>query len=140
MERLLGDLGAGIDELERRVPGVAVGTIGFCFGGATVWNLLQAGEARLAAAAPFYGPAPDDPDFSGAEAAVFAAYAQLDGRVNASRDGATAALEVAGLTHVVKIYAGADHAFFNDTGPRYVEAAAAEAYADVLAWFEEYLA
>jgi carboxymethylenebutenolidase len=39
----------------------------------------------------------------------------------------------------VKIYPGADHAFFNDTGPRYNATAAAEAYERVLAWFGEYL-
>jgi carboxymethylenebutenolidase len=140
LERLLGDLRAGIDELQRRVPDRKVGAIGFCFGGGMVWNLLQAGEARLAAAAPFYGPAPADADFSGAEAAVFAVYAELDERVNASREAATAALEAAGLTHEVKTYAGAGHAFFNDTGERYHEAAATEAYADVLAWFGQHLA
>ena len=55
--------------------------------------------------------------------------------MNASRDRAVAALEVAGLTHEVKTFDGVDHAFFNDTGPRYDEAAATEAYALVLDWF-----
>jgi carboxymethylenebutenolidase len=130
---------AGIDELERRAPGAPVGTVGFCFGGGMVWALLDAGEARLSAAAPFYGPAPADADFSGAGAAVLAVYAELDDRVNASRDAATAALEAAGLTHEVKTFAGADHAFFNDTGQRYNAEAATEAYADLLAWFGEHL-
>jgi carboxymethylenebutenolidase len=71
---------------------------------------------------------------------VLAVYGELDGRVNASRDAATAALEAAGLTHEVKTYAGADHAFFNDTGQRYNEAAATQAWADLLAWFDEHLA
>jgi carboxymethylenebutenolidase len=74
------------------VPGAKVGAVGFCFGGGMVWNLLQAGEHRLAAAIPFYGPAPDDPDFSRAEAAVYAIYAERDSRVNASRDATEAAL------------------------------------------------
>jgi carboxymethylenebutenolidase len=136
---LLADLQAGIDELERRAPGASIGTVGFCFGGAMVWALLDAGESRLAAAAPFYGPAPADPDFSGAQAAVLAVYAELDSRVNASQEVATAALEAAGLTYEVKTFAGADHAFFNDTGQRYHPEAAAEAYADLLAWFEQHL-
>ena len=37
-------------------------------------------------------------------------------------------------------FEGVDHAFFNDTGPRYDEAAATEAYAAMLAWFDEHLA
>jgi carboxymethylenebutenolidase len=139
MERLIGDLQAGITELERRAPGAKVAVMGFCFGGALVWNLLDAGEARLAAAVPFYGPAPADPDFSGARAAVLAIYAGNDTRVNESRPAAEAALQAAGLTYDIKTFDGADHAFFNDTGPRYNAQAATDAYADVLAWFSQYL-
>lgn len=39
-ERLLGDLSAGIDELQRRAPGVKIGAVGFCFGGGMAWNLV----------------------------------------------------------------------------------------------------
>jgi carboxymethylenebutenolidase len=140
IERLIGDLRAGIDELERRVPDEKIGAIGFCFGGGMVWNLLQEGETRLAAAAPFYGPAPSDPDFSKSKAAVFAVYGELDTRVNASRESAEAALKAADLTYEVKTYPGADHAFFNDTGARYNETAARQANTDVLAWFDKHLA
>ena len=57
-ERLVADLRAGIGELERRAPDQKIGVIGFCFGGGMTWALLAAGEPRLAAAAPFYGPTP----------------------------------------------------------------------------------
>ncbi|MCU1378201.1 MAG: dienelactone hydrolase [Acidimicrobiales bacterium] len=140
VERLVGDLRAGIDELERRAPGGKVGAVGFCFGGGMTWQLLQAGESRLAVAVPFYGPAPDAPDFSQARAAVLAIYGELDARVNASQDAARAALDAAGLTYEIKTYAGADHAFFNDTGPRYNEGAATQAKADLDAWLEAHLA
>ncbi|MET1233005.1 MAG: dienelactone hydrolase family protein [Candidatus Limnocylindrales bacterium] len=136
-ERLVADMRAGLDELARRAPGAPLGVIGFCFGGAMVWTLLDATEPRLVAAVPFYGPAPDAPSFDGNEAAVLAVYAELDDRVNASRDRATAALEAAGLPHEVKTYPGVDHAFFNDTGGRYDPTQAAAAYADVLAWLRE---
>jgi carboxymethylenebutenolidase len=139
-ERLLGDLKAGIDELERRVPDAKVGVVGFCFGGGMTWNLLQAGEQRLAAAVPFYGPAPESPDFSRAKAAVFAIYGEQDERVNASRDRAEAALKAAGLTYEIRTFAGAGHAFFNDTGPRYNAQAAQEAYQAVLDWYAQHLA
>ena len=139
-ERLVGDMAAGLSELERRVPRTELGIIGFCFGGGMVWTLLDAGEPRLAAAIPFYGPAPAAPDFAGNEAAVLGVYAELDGRVNASRETAAAALQAAGLTHEIKTYPGVDHAFFNDTGGRYDATQAAAAYADVLAWLGEYLA
>ncbi len=139
-ERLVGDMKAGLDELERRAPDAKLGVIGFCFGGGMVWALLDAGDSRLAAAIPFYGPAPAAPDFSGNHAAVLGVYAELDDRVNASRASADAALTAAGLEHEIKVYPGVDHAFFNDTGPRYDAKQAAAAYADVLAWLRKYLA
>jgi carboxymethylenebutenolidase len=139
-ERLVEDMRAGIDELARRLPGLKLGAIGFCFGGGMVWTLLDAVEPRLAAAFPFYGPAPDEPTFEGNTAAVLGVYAERDGRVNASRDRAAAALEAAGLMHEIKTYPGVDHAFFNDTGARYDATQAAAVYADVLAWLEAHLA
>jgi carboxymethylenebutenolidase len=139
-ERLVSDMKAGLDELGRRAAGARLGVIGFCFGGAMVWTLLDAGEPRLAAAIPFYGPAPAAPDFSGNAAAVLGVYAELDSRVNATREAAQAALEAAGLVYEMKTYPGVDHAFFNDTGGRYSPGQAAAAYADVIAWLERYVA
>jgi carboxymethylenebutenolidase len=139
-ERILADLRAGLDELERREPEAKLGVIGFCFGGGITWRLLRAGEPRVAAAAPFYGPTPDPADFSGSEAAVLAVYGELDARVNEGREAAEAALQAAGLTYEVKTFPGADHGFFNETSARYNAEAATAAYDDVLAWFGEHLA
>jgi carboxymethylenebutenolidase len=140
-ERFVADMRAGLDELERRASDQKLGAIGFCFGGGMTWLLLASGEPRLAAAAPFYGPLPDGADFSGSpNAAVLGVYAEQDDRVNASRDAATAALERAGLTHEIVTYQGAGHAFFNDPGARYNQAAATQAYAKVLDWFGQHLA
>jgi carboxymethylenebutenolidase len=138
-DRLVTDLRAGVDELERRAPRAKLAAVGFCFGGGLTWQLLAAGEPRLAAAVPFYGPAPENPDFSKSKAAVLGVYAELDARVNATRDAAAAALQAAGLTHEIRTFPGVDHAFFNDTGPRYNAAVAAEAYQAVLAWFAAHL-
>jgi carboxymethylenebutenolidase len=138
-DRLVDDMRAGLDELQRRQPGGRLGIIGFCFGGAMVWTLLDAGEPRLAAAIPFYGPGPEAPDFSGDTAAVMAVYAELDDRVNASQDRIRTALETAGLTHRMDVYPGVDHAFFNDTGGRYGATQAAAAWANVVDWFGTYL-
>jgi carboxymethylenebutenolidase len=138
---LVADMTAGIDELERRVPGAKIGAIGFCFGGGMVWQLVQSGEPRLAAAAPFYGTTPDEgPDFSKSKAAVLATYAELDDRVNATRAGAEAALKEAGLDYEVVTYPGVNHAFFNATGDNYNKTQAEKAYAKALSWFGEYLA
>ena len=69
------------------------------------WQLLAAGEPRLAAAVPFYGPAPDPADFSGSpNAAVLGIYGGLDDRVKGSRASAEAALTSAGLEHELKSF------------------------------------
>jgi carboxymethylenebutenolidase len=138
-EQLVADLQAGIDELEKRVADAKVAAAGFCFGGGMTWNLLQAGEQRLAAAVPFYGPAPESADFSKAKAAVLAIYGEQDERVNATRDRAEAALKAAGLTHEIRTFAGAGHGFFNDTGQRYNAEAAQQAWQAVLDWFNQHL-
>jgi carboxymethylenebutenolidase len=139
-ERLVDDLRAGLDELERRAPGAKLAAIGFCFGGGMTWQLLAAGEPRLSAAVPFYGPAPAEADFSGSpNAAVLGVYAELDARVNASQETARSALETAGLVHEIRVFAGVDHAFFNDTGGRYDADAATEAYQAMLDWFGQHL-
>jgi carboxymethylenebutenolidase len=119
------------------VPAKRLATIGFCFGGGMVWRLLAAGERRLSAAAPFYGPFPEDGDLGGAKAAVLAVYGGLDTRVNATRDAAKAAVESARLRHAFVTFTDADHAFFNDTSARFNAPAAAEAYRRVLGWFGE---
>jgi carboxymethylenebutenolidase len=138
-QRLVADLKAGVTELRRRLPGKRVAAVGFCFGGGMVWLLLTSGESRLAAAAPFYGPFPENGRLSGSKAAVLGIYAELDSRVNATRDAARDALQGARLRHEIVTFPDADHAFFNDTGPRYDAAAAAAAYRRVLGWFGRYL-
>jgi carboxymethylenebutenolidase len=137
--RFVGDLKSGVGELQGRVGDKKVAVVGFCFGGGMVWQLLAAGEPQLAAAVPFYGPLPDNPDFSGSKAAVLAIYGALDNRVTSTKDAAVAALNRAGLVNQVIVEPDADHAFFNDTGPRYNPAAAADAWKNVQDWFGRYV-
>jgi carboxymethylenebutenolidase len=137
--RFVADMKAGVAELRRRLPGKKLAAVGFCFGGGMVWLLLASKEPRLAAAVPFYGPFPENGDLSGSRAAVLGIYAERDSRVNASRGAAAAALRAARLRHQIVTFPGADHAFFNETGPRYNATAAAEAYRRVLTWFRRYV-
>jgi carboxymethylenebutenolidase len=139
VERHLADLRAGLDELGNRAPGVKLGMVGFCFGGGMTWSMLNAGEPRLAVAAPFYGPGVDGADFSKSKAAVLGVYAENDARVNASRDAMEAAMTKAGLVHEIKTFPGVGHAFFNDTGGAYNPTQAEAAYAELMAWFAAHL-
>jgi carboxymethylenebutenolidase len=140
-EEFIANLKSGIGELQRRVPDKKIAAVGFCMGGGLVWRLLAAGSPELAAAVPFYGPTPDNPDFSGSkDVAVLAFYGALDERVNKTEPTARAALEKAGLVHELITEPDANHAFFNDTNPeRYNYAASADAWRRVQDWFTRYV-
>ncbi|EHB47704.1 dienelactone hydrolase [Mycolicibacterium rhodesiae JS60] len=139
-DRFIADLKSGLDEVARRSPGQKLAAVGFCFGGGLVWRLLASGEPRLAAAVPFYGPLPDNPDFSGSKnAAVLGLYGALDQRVTSSEAAAKAALDQAGLVNELVVEPDADHAFFNDSGPRYNAVAAADAWTRLQDWFSRNL-
>ena len=134
-ERFDADMTAAVTELRRLAPRTGVAAVGFCFGGGMVWRLLAAGERRLQAAAPFYGPFPAGGDLRRTRAAVLGVYAGQDDRVNATRDAARAALEAADATYRIQTFSEAGHAFFNDTGMRFNAPAAEEAWHQVLVWF-----
>lgn len=138
-ERFVADMRAGLDELAKRTPGKKLAGIGFCFGGGMMWRLIAAKDARLAAAAPFYGPFPEGAKLDGVKTAVLGVFAENDERVNKTRDAAKAALEAAKVPNEIVTFAGAGHAFFNDTGPRYDRTAAPAAWDKVLSWLERYV-
>lgn len=136
---LVADLQRSVDELGRRNPGTPLAAIGFCFGGGLVWRLLQAGAPALRAAVPFYGPAPQNPTFTGAQAAVLGIFAAQDARVDAGIRPLDQALSAAGVAHEMVVIPGVDHAFFNDTGARFSLAGATDAYQRTLGWFGQHL-
>ena len=139
-ERHVADFAAGLQYLQNLdyVDGDRIGMTGYCFGGGITWRCATA-LPELKAAVPFYGPAPDLEQVPNIKAAVFGVYAELDNRVNASKDALEQALKEAGITYQMKVYPGVNHAFHNDTGQRYVEAQATQAWLDTLAWFEQHL-
>jgi carboxymethylenebutenolidase len=73
------------------------------------------------------------------QAALFGVYAELDERINAGKDALEQALIEADIPYQLKVYPGVNHAFHNDTGERYVEAQATQAWQDTLAWFAKYV-
>jgi carboxymethylenebutenolidase len=118
-----------------------VGAVGFCFGGGTTWNLVNA-DAPLAAAVPFYGPLPADPaGLATTKTAVLAIYAEQDTRITASWPDAEAQLRKSGSPYAQKVEPGVGHAFHNDTnGPsRYGPAQAQDAWVATIEWFRKYV-
>jgi carboxymethylenebutenolidase len=139
-ERHVADFAAGLAYLQTLdyVQAERIGMTGYCFGGGITWRCAVA-LPQLKAAAPFYGPAPDLAQVPAIKAAVFGVYAEQDERINAGKDPLEQALAAAGITHQITVYPGVNHAFHNDTGQRYVEEQATQAWLDTLAWFEKYV-
>lgn len=138
--RHVADFQAGFDYLQGQdfVDGERIAMNGYCFGGGVTWRSVTS-IAGLKAAAPFYGPAPDLAEVPNIQAAIFAVYAELDERINAGIEPLEQALQDAGVTYEITIYPGVNHAFHNDTGERYDETQALQAWNDMLAWFSEHV-
>ena len=143
---LLGDAGpdrheadfiAAFDYLQSLdfVDGERIGMTGYCFGGGVTWQVTTA-LPELKAAVPFYGRGPDLEEVPNIEGAVLGVYAELDERINAGNDALEQALIEADITYQINVYPGVNHAFHNDTGQRYVEEQATQAWLDTLSWFE----
>jgi carboxymethylenebutenolidase len=134
------DFIAALDYMETLdyVDGQRIGMTGYCFGGGVTWQVATA-EPRLKAAVPFYGRAPELDKVPNIKAAVLGVYAELDQRINAGIEPLEQALAEANVTYQFNIYPGVNHAFHNDTGQRYVEEQATQAWLDTLAWFEMHL-
>jgi len=141
-EDLVKDLSAGVDYLLQQ-PGVKpdkAGVVGFCFGGAYTLRLAAA-NPKIAAAVPYYGVTPEPASqMADTNAAIMGQYGATDNRVNSTIPALEETLSKAGKTFEKHIYEGAGHAFNNDTGANYNEAAATQAWQRTLDWFTKYLA
>ena len=133
----VADLAALVDWLRARPDANGrVGAIGFCWGGGMV-NALAAAAPSLDAGVPFYGVVAPAADVPRIRAKLLLHYAGNDPRINAGIEGYEAALKAAGVAYTVHVYAGAEHAFHNDTaGARYDEAAAKLAWSRTIAFLQ----
>jgi carboxymethylenebutenolidase len=115
-----------------------VACLGFCWGGG-VTNQVAVGAPDLTAAIPFYGPQPAAEDVPKIKAAMLIHYAGDDERIDAGIPAFEAALKKAGIDFKIYIYPGAQHAFMNDTSPRYNKEAAELAWKRTVAFLKEKL-
>ncbi|MBL6946117.1 MAG: dienelactone hydrolase family protein [Rhodospirillales bacterium] len=91
-----------------------VGCVGFCWGGAMA-NQLAVRSPGLAAAVSYYGRQPTSEEVKKIRARLLLHYAGLDKRVNAGITDFEAALKRENIRYALYTYAGANHAFNNDT-------------------------
>ena len=139
-EQAVEDMNAAVAYLQAQpfVRPDRIGATGFCYGGGMVW-LLAARNPQVRAAVPFYGSAPPLEEVPNIQAAVLGIYAAEDNRINAGVPDLEAALKEHGTSYTFNTYAGANHAFFNDTGSRYHPESAQAAWMETLAWFDQHL-
>jgi carboxymethylenebutenolidase len=115
-----------------------IGVVGFCFGGG-IANLVAVRVPDLSAAVTFYGVQPAAADAARIKAPLLLHYAALDERINKGWPAYEAALKSSGVNYEMHMYAGTNHAFLNDTTPRYDEVAAKLAWQRTLAFFQKNL-
>ena len=115
-----------------------LGVVGFCYGGG-IANFLATRLPDLDAAVAFYGAHPSTEDTAKIKAPLLVQLAELDERITSGWPAYEQALKAAGVNYQAYIYPGVQHAFNNDTTPRYDEAAATLAWQRTIAFFNQYL-
>lgn len=116
-----------------------VGCTGFCWGGAMT-NQVAVNSPQLKAAVPYYGTVPAAEDVPRIKASMLCHYAGEDKRINEGIPGFEEALKKAGVEYQIHMYAGAQHAFNNDSNPsRYNKEAAELAWKRTVDFFKKKL-
>ncbi|SLN64430.1 Carboxymethylenebutenolidase [Roseivivax jejudonensis] len=138
-DKLRADFCAGYEVLRDHADTTSrTGALGFCWGGAMV-NTLAVRYPDLSAGVAFYGRQPDPADVPRIEAPLLLHYAEADEKVNAGWPAYEAALKEHGKTYEAVMHPGVQHAFHNDTTPRYDAVAAERAWAQTLDFFARHL-
>ena len=116
-----------------------IGVVGFCAGGGNIWSFLPT-VPELAAASIFYGtPTPPLDQITTIKTPVLANYAELDRTLSLRMPDVMTTMLTQQKTLSFRLYEGVGHAFHNDTGPAYNEAAAVDAWGQTIAWFDKFL-
>ncbi|HUZ20459.1 MAG TPA: dienelactone hydrolase family protein [Acidimicrobiales bacterium] len=131
IDKAAKDMSGAVDTLAARSQGEGVGVVGFCMGGGLALILAARRGDKVRAVVPFYGVVawPDvELDYTKLTGAVLGHFAEHDDMATPERvRELEASLRAAGNEDVaMHIYAGTEHAFFNDTRPEVYSPEAAE--------------
>jgi carboxymethylenebutenolidase len=140
-EQVVQDLDAAYQYLNSHALAQAdhVGVMGFCWGGQRAF-LYATANPGLKATVVFYGSPPPEDKLASIESPVLGIYGENDSRVTSTVAATDAAMKHLGKSYEAKVYPGAEHAFFNETGPRYNESAAQDAWTRALGFLKQNLA
>jgi carboxymethylenebutenolidase len=121
--------------------GGAVGTVGFCMGGALSLFAACNSPGDVGACADFYGGHPAiQYNFGGLKTPVLGIWAEHDDFVNPSLPRIEEGIKGAGVEYESKVYPGTAHAFFNDTNKDgFNKEAADDAWQRTLAFYRKHL-
>ena len=149
---IIEDINGAIDYLQRTYPrtrGQKIGIVGYCMGGRVVYLAAPAPGPGLSAGVVYYGGAILAPYSDGVTPVdgtaninipLMGNFGETDG--NPTPDDVSnieAALSAAGKSHDFKMYPGAGHGFNCNDRDSYNEAAASDAMARTLSFFESNL-
>jgi carboxymethylenebutenolidase len=142
------DMAAAVSEIRQAIAflleqeyaaGEKAGLVGFCMGGRLTLQTALV-EEKLGAAVVFYGSPLMPEELLKVKAPILGLYGAEDSGIAVTDVQAMAdALKEAGIEHDIQIYAGAQHAFFNDTRESYNEGAAQDAWPRTLTWLRDHL-
>lgn len=137
------DLGAAVQYLltSDSTTSKKIGVVGFCLGGALALYTATKNQ-NIGACVVFYGGHPKvKPDLPNLNAPVLGLYGENDRSVTPDLvHELERQVKDLGKQIEVKIYSGADHAFFNDTRPEVYNAqAATDAWQRTIAFLREHL-
>lgn len=139
-QEMIEDFVAGAKHLAEDSEGNGkVGAVGFCFGGMVVNELAVRIPDVIAAAVPYYGRQPATEQVPKIKAPLLLHYAEIDERVNAGWPAYEEALKAANVDYTSHFYAGVNHAFHNDSTPRYDAEAAELSWKRTLEFFKQHL-
>jgi carboxymethylenebutenolidase len=138
----LADMDAAVAWLrsQPRIGTRRIGIVGFCMGGGLAQR-MAIHSREIAAAVMFYGSPETDPaKLAALSAPLQAHFGAEDKGITADKvEALKAGLAKAGKPVEVYVYAGAGHAFMNDSRPSYHADAARQAWARTLAFFQKNL-
>jgi carboxymethylenebutenolidase len=134
---LLARLEDAVRFLRERAP--SVGSVGWCMGGALSARLTATGTPPDAAVM-FYGTPPEPELHERLSAPLLGLFGEEDQRITQWVEPFGESMRALGKPWEAHVYAGAPHAFFNDTRSFYRVDAARDAWARTLAFFADRLA
>ncbi len=122
----------------------AVAMTGFCLGGLLTWKTAEAASNQLACIAPFYGVGgrynPSAEDVAKITVPLMAVYGADDqGIPKSAIENIENLLQAQGKNYRVLVYPNAGHAFMNPDHGKGNADAAADAFAELISFFKQYV-